>query len=47
MIMAATLGLPPRNAYRLNIGNAALTRIRVEWEDGMSLPTLLFHEGKL
>lgn len=47
MVLAGALGLPPEHAYRLSVGNAALSRIRVEWEDGLMLPTLLFHEGKL
>lgn len=46
-IIAHVLELSPQNMYRIDIGNAALSRIRVEWVDGMMLPTLLFHVGKL
>jgi alpha-ribazole phosphatase/probable phosphoglycerate mutase len=47
MVLASVLGLSLTHAYRLNVGNAALTRIRVEWEDGAMLSTLMFHDGNL
>jgi alpha-ribazole phosphatase len=46
MALCHALGLPPENAYRINVGNAALTRIRVEQEDGQSLAVLMFHEAQ-
>ena len=47
MMLSHALALDPRYAYRLAVSNAALTRIRVECEDGVRLPTLLFHDGRL
>lgn len=47
MVLAHALGLSPEKSYRINIGNAAISRIRVEWSEGDMLPTLLFHAGKL
>ena len=47
MILAHMLGLPYENVYRINVGNAGLTRIRVEWNNGVALPSLLFHGGSL
>lgn len=47
MILAHVLGLSPENGYRINIGNAAVSRIQVEWSESGVLPTLLFHAGAL
>ncbi len=47
MLLCHALGLPPQNGYRFAVGNAALTRIRLECEDGVLLPTVLFHDGRL
>lgn len=47
MVIAHAIGLSPENGYRINIENAALSRIQVEWSEGVMLPTLLFHAGKL
>jgi alpha-ribazole phosphatase len=47
MMMAHALDLPPENCYRIHIENAALTRIQVEQSEGILLPTLLFHAGRL
>lgn len=47
MVIAHALGLSPENCYRINIGNAAISLIRVEWSGDVMLPTLLFHAGKL
>jgi alpha-ribazole phosphatase/probable phosphoglycerate mutase len=47
MALAHVLGLPFRNVYRININNAALSRIRVECSGEMMLPSLIFHDGKL
>lgn len=47
MLMAHALGLPLENIYRIQVGNAALTRLQVEqWGDEM-LASLVFHDGKL
>jgi alpha-ribazole phosphatase/probable phosphoglycerate mutase len=47
MMIAHALGLPYENVYRINVGNAALSRIRVEWSEGRMMPSLVFHDGKL
>lgn len=47
MVIAHAIGLSPEMGYRINIENAALSRIQVEWSEGVMLPTLLFHAGKL
>lgn len=47
MLLSHALGLPVGNAYRINVGNAALSRIRVEQHDGQYLATLMFHDGRL
>lgn len=47
MVIAHAIGLSPEKCYRINIENAALSRIQVEWSEGVMLPTLLFHAGKL
>jgi alpha-ribazole phosphatase len=47
MVIAHAIGLSPENGYRINIENAALSRIQVEWSEDIMLPTLLFHGGKL
>jgi alpha-ribazole phosphatase/probable phosphoglycerate mutase len=47
MLMAHVLGLPLENIYRIQVGNAALTRLQVErWGDEM-LANLVFHGGRL
>jgi alpha-ribazole phosphatase len=47
MVLSHALGLPVGNVYRINVGNAALTRIRIEWPGGVCLPVLMFHEGRI
>lgn len=47
MVLSHALGLPFENVYRINVGNAALTRIKLEWQGGVCLPALVFHEGRL
>jgi alpha-ribazole phosphatase/probable phosphoglycerate mutase len=46
MLMAQALDLSPQRVYRINIENAALTRIQVEFFGDVALPTLMFHAGK-
>ena len=46
MVIAHALGLSPEYGYRINIENAALTRIQVEWSEEVMLPTLMFHAGR-
>lgn len=47
MVLCHALGIPVGNAYRINVGNAALTRIRFEQQGDQSLATLMFHDGNL
>lgn len=47
MVLCHVLGLPVGNAYRVNVGNAALSRIQIEHQGGQSLASLMFHEGRL
>lgn len=47
MMLAHALGLPKENAYRIQVGNASLTRIKVERNGSNLLPTLVFHDGRL
>lgn len=47
MIISHAINLSPECGYRINIDNAAVTRIQVEQSEGISLPTLMFHGGKL
>lgn len=45
MILAHALDLSPQNIYRININNAAFSRIRLEWSNEIMMPTLMFHGG--
>jgi len=47
MMLSHALGLPVENIYRIQVGNASLTRIQVEHHGEASLATLIFHDGKL
>lgn len=47
MLLSHALGLPLGNVYRINVGNASLSRIQVEHQGGHALPTLMFHDGRL
>ena len=46
MVLCHVLGMPVENAYRIVVGNAAMTRIQIEHQDGQFLATLMFHEGR-
>lgn len=47
MVIAHALGLSPEYGYRINIENAALSRIHIEYSAGVMLPSLMFHAGRL
>ena len=47
MLLAQVLGMPLQNAYRIQVGSAAISRITVEARHGRSLATLQFHDGVL
>ena len=42
MAVCRTLGMPPANAYRINIASAALTRIKIERRAGRILESVVF-----
>lgn len=43
MIMSLVLGSPPEHMFRIQVGNAGLTRIRIQGTGVQALPTLMFH----
>lgn len=47
MLMSGMLGMPVQNAYRIQVGSAAVSRFIVEERHEQRLPTLLFHDGVL
>lgn len=47
MLLSGVLGMPAHNAYRIQVGSAAVSRIEVEERHGKRLATLLFHDGVL
>jgi alpha-ribazole phosphatase len=47
MILAHVLDMPVANAYRIQVGSAALSRIVVERRGTDSLANLVFHDGSL
>lgn len=47
MLLSHALGLPLGNVYRINVGNAAVSRVQVEHHGGEMLASLMFHGGSL
>lgn len=47
MIMRHVLDMPLERMFRIQVANAAITRIRVEGTGEMAFPRLLFHDGRL
>ena len=47
MIMRHVLEMPLERMFRIQVANAAITRIRVEHTGETSFPRLLFHDGRL
>ncbi|MBZ0091936.1 MAG: histidine phosphatase family protein [Burkholderiales bacterium] len=45
VILAQVLGMPLQNMYRIEVGNASISRVRVEPNEMLS--TLVFHDGRL
>ena len=41
------LGIPLNHVFRIQVGNASITRIELEQFDGQWFPRLLFHGGRL
>ncbi len=47
MIMAQTLAMPLSHLLRIQVGNAAISRIAVEGEGADTFASLIFHDGRL
>ena len=47
MIMRHVLEMPLERMFRIQVANAAITRIRVENVGEKVFPRLLFHDGRL
>lgn len=47
MILAHVLGMPPANAYRIQVGSAAVSRISIEKRGAEQHANLVFHDGNL
>lgn len=46
-LLVSVVGMPPQNAYRIQVGSAAISRITMAVRQGRSLATLPFHDGVL
>lgn len=47
MIMAQVLSMPLSHLFRIQVGNAAITRITIEGVGADAFNSLIFHDGKL
>lgn len=47
MIIRHVLDMPLDNMFRIQVANAAISRILVDHFQGMDLPRLVFHDGRL
>lgn len=47
MIIREVLDMPLDRLFRLQVGNAAITRIRIDGGGADALPQLVFHDGRL
>ncbi|GAB4292685.1 MAG: alpha-ribazole phosphatase family protein [Thiohalomonadaceae bacterium] len=47
MIIREVLDMPLDRLFRLQVGNAAITRIRIDGSGSEALPQLVFHDGRL
>ena len=47
MIMAQTLDMPLSHLFRIQVGNAAISRFTVEGEGADAFASLIFHDGRL
>lgn len=47
MIVAQTLAMPLSHLFRIQVGNAAISRFTVEGEGADALASLIFHDGRL
>lgn len=47
MVLTLSLGLPVERLYRIQVGNAAISRLRFERVEGEWLSVMEFHDGRL
>jgi alpha-ribazole phosphatase/probable phosphoglycerate mutase len=47
MIMAQALAMPSSHLFRIQVGNAAISRFTVEGEGADAFASLIFHDGRL
>lgn len=47
MIMAQALAMPLSHLFRIQVGNAAISRFKVEGEGEEAFSSLIFHDGRL
>ncbi len=47
MILRHVLDMPLERMFRIQIGNAAISRVRIDGQGEAALPRLLFHDGRL
>jgi alpha-ribazole phosphatase/probable phosphoglycerate mutase len=47
MIMAQVLAMPLSHLFRIQVGNAAISRFVVEGEGRDAFANLIFHDGRL
>jgi alpha-ribazole phosphatase/probable phosphoglycerate mutase len=47
MVLAQVLAIPLSHLFRIQVGNAAVTRFTVEGEGADTLTSLIFHDGRL
>lgn len=47
MMMAYVLGMPLDHLFRIQVGNAAITRLQLDAEGRGAMPSLVFHGGRL
>ncbi len=46
MVISIVLGMPREHAFRIDVQNAGITRIRIEESGSGALPVLVFHGGR-
>lgn len=47
MIMAQVLAMPPSHLFRIQVGNAAISRFTIDGEGEDAFASLVFHDGRL
>jgi alpha-ribazole phosphatase/probable phosphoglycerate mutase len=47
MIIRHVLGMPLAHVFRIQVANAAISRIQVDHFEDLELPRLVFHDGRL